>query len=222
MDTSYQSPIQKKDIWTINNFAYYESDDQIDTISDSNKQVDTSSSSNTDSVEQIDPSSDPRVDTHITDGIQKLSIRPITFKPVVIRQDLITSVQETSWDSLLRESLKPLHTISLKEIVTDRACSSAQVDRIVRNPSRAIHMTPRVNVEVFSPRHGSNSSFEKWLRNIKPLNTSVDRSADQESNSDFFCIEKISANSLPSEIVTDLYPRTRVNLVSYVLNKSPK
>ena len=35
MDTSYQSSIQKKDISTINVSAYYESDDQVDTISDS-------------------------------------------------------------------------------------------------------------------------------------------------------------------------------------------
>ena len=82
MDTSFQSHVQKKDISTINDSVYNKSNDQVDTISDSK--------------EQVDPSSDPRVDTHITDGIQKLSIRPITFEPVVIRQDLVTSVQETS------------------------------------------------------------------------------------------------------------------------------
>ena len=79
MDTSYQAPIQKKDISTINNSAYYESDDQLDTISDSK--------------EQVGPSSDPRVDNHITNRIKKLSIIPITLKPVVIGQDLVTSVR---------------------------------------------------------------------------------------------------------------------------------
>ena len=58
MDTSYQSPIQKKYISTINNSAYYELDDQVDTISDFK--------------EQVDPSSYPRIDTHITDRIKKL------------------------------------------------------------------------------------------------------------------------------------------------------
>ena len=77
-DTSFQSPIRKKDLSTINDSVYYKSDDQVDTISDSNKQV--------------DPSSDPRVDTHIIDRIRKLSVRPITLDPVVIRQDLVTSV----------------------------------------------------------------------------------------------------------------------------------
>ena len=77
MDTSFQYPIQKKDISAINNSAYYDSDDQVETISDFKEQVDTNI--------------DTRVDTHITDGIQKLSIIPITFEPVVIRQDLFMS-----------------------------------------------------------------------------------------------------------------------------------
>ena len=107
MDTSYQSLIQKKDISTINDSAYYESDDQVDTISDSK--------------EQVDPSSDPRLDTHITNGTQKLSNRTITLKPVVIGQDLVTSVQETLREGLLLKILKPLHTISVKDIFTDVA-----------------------------------------------------------------------------------------------------
>ena len=54
-NTSFQSPIKMKGISTINYFAYYESDEQVDTISDSK--------------EQVDPSSNPRLDTHITNGI---------------------------------------------------------------------------------------------------------------------------------------------------------
>ena len=116
------------------------------------------------------------VDTHITDGIQKLSFRPITFEPVVIGQDLVTSVQEKARVGLSIESLKPFHTISLKEIIMDAACNSAQVDMIFRSPSRAIHMTPKVTIEVFTPRCSSNYSFAKWSRNIEPLNTYVDGS----------------------------------------------
>ena len=41
MDILFQSPIQKKDISTINNSACYESDDQVDMISDSKEQDDT-------------------------------------------------------------------------------------------------------------------------------------------------------------------------------------
>ena len=156
MDPSYQSHIQKKDISTINNSAYYESDDQLDTISYCK--------------EQVDPSSDPRIDTHITDRIQKLSIRPITLEPVVIGQDLVMSVQETSRNGFSLKSLNPLHTISVKDIVKEAACKSAQVDRIaVRTPIKTIHNQLGVNVDVFSPRRGSNSSFTKWSRNIQAI-----------------------------------------------------
>ena len=78
MDTSFKSPIQKKDISTINYYGYNESNDQVDPISDSKERVDLVSNS--------------IVDTQITHGIQKLSIRIITFEPVVIRKDLVTSV----------------------------------------------------------------------------------------------------------------------------------
>ena len=54
----------------MNDSIYYKSDEQVDTISDSNKQV--------------DPSSDPKEETHIIDRIRKLSVRPILFEPAVI------------------------------------------------------------------------------------------------------------------------------------------
>ena len=72
MDTSFQSPIQKKDISIIKDYVYNESNYQLDTISGSK--------------EQFDPSSDPSLDTHITNKIQKLSIRPITFEHATARR----------------------------------------------------------------------------------------------------------------------------------------
>ena len=36
-DDSYQSPMKNKDVSKINNSIYYESDEQVDTISDSNR-----------------------------------------------------------------------------------------------------------------------------------------------------------------------------------------
>ena len=36
-DTSYQSPILKKDVLTINDLVYYESDEHVDTIIDASK-----------------------------------------------------------------------------------------------------------------------------------------------------------------------------------------
>ena len=74
IDTSFQYPVQKKDISTINDSGYYKSYYQVDKISDSEEQVDASRSSSTVSVKQVDPksdpSTDPRVSTHITNRIQ--------------------------------------------------------------------------------------------------------------------------------------------------------
>ena len=67
MDTLFQSPVQNKDISTINDSRYNNSNDQVDKINDTKEQVDTSSRSNTDSAKQVDQSSNPRVDTHLTD-----------------------------------------------------------------------------------------------------------------------------------------------------------
>ena len=53
--TSFQSPIQKNYLSKINDYVYYESDEEVDTISDSNKQV--------------DPRSDQKSETHIVDRI---------------------------------------------------------------------------------------------------------------------------------------------------------
>ena len=52
-DASFQSPMKKKDVSTINDSVYYESNKKVDAISYSNKQV--------------DPRSDPMADIHIFD-----------------------------------------------------------------------------------------------------------------------------------------------------------
>ena len=103
MDTSFKSPVQKKDISTINDSGYNEPDDQLGKISDTKEQVDASSRLSINSTEQVDPSSDPRVYTHITNGIQKWLIIqiPLSFEPVVIREYLFTSVQEKLREGLL-------------------------------------------------------------------------------------------------------------------------
>ena len=122
MDTSFKSPLQKKYISTINEYGYYESEDQVDKISDYEEQVDANSRSSTDSAKQVDPksdpkinpASDPRVATHVTNGIQKLLINqiPVSFEPVVSGQDLITIFRETSQEGLSRDIFKPLQIIS--------------------------------------------------------------------------------------------------------------
>ena len=62
--------MQNKDVSTINDSVYYESDKQVDTMIDSNKQV--------------YPSIDRKEETHIINRTRKLSVRPILFEPAVI------------------------------------------------------------------------------------------------------------------------------------------
>ena len=217
-NTSFQSPIQSEDESTINNSVYYESDEQVDTISDSHKQV--------------DPRSDPKADTHIFDRIRKLSVG--TFKPSVIGvigQDLVTNVQENLRMDLSLNSLSLLNTNTSEAIVIGWACKSAEVDRntlkMCMPPDRTTRShsrigTPAVNEGVFSLSRGKISSAAKWTGNIKPLDTSVHGSATQERNSDFSCIEKVGVKSLPDKTVADLDPSIRVNLVNSVLSKIPR
>ena len=60
-NTSYQSLILNKDVFKINDLVYYESDELIDTISDSKKQVDVRNN--------------PIKETHIVDRVRNLSVR---------------------------------------------------------------------------------------------------------------------------------------------------
>ena len=54
VNTSFQSPVEKRDISTINNSGNYESGNHVHKISDSEEQVDAISRSSTYSVEQVD------------------------------------------------------------------------------------------------------------------------------------------------------------------------
>ena len=54
------------------------------------------------------------------------------------------------------------------------------------------------------------------------MDTSLDGSATQERYPDLLCIEKVGGKSLPDEIVADLEPSIRVNLVNPILSKRPK
>ena len=81
---SYQYPMKKKDVSTINDSVYYELNEHVDTISDSSKQV--------------DPRNYPIKETHIVDGVSTLSVGVGLFEPAVIgvirqdRMDLVTYV----------------------------------------------------------------------------------------------------------------------------------
>ena len=56
----YHSPMKKKDVSTINDSVYNESDEHVDTISDS--------------IKQVEPINNPIKETHVVDGVRTLSI----------------------------------------------------------------------------------------------------------------------------------------------------
>ena len=62
--------MKKKDVSTINDLVYYESDEHADTRSDSSKQVDASNK--------------PITDTHIVEGIHNLSVRIVSVTHVLM------------------------------------------------------------------------------------------------------------------------------------------
>ena len=67
---SYQYHMKNKNVSTINNSIYYESDEHVDLISDSDKQV--------------DPRNDPISETHIVEMVCSLSVRVGLFEPAVV------------------------------------------------------------------------------------------------------------------------------------------
>ena len=69
-DDSCQSPMKKKDLSKINDSAYYESDEYVDTVSDSRKQV--------------DPINNPIAETHIVGVVCTLPVRVGLFETAVV------------------------------------------------------------------------------------------------------------------------------------------
>ena len=133
-------------------------DEQVDTISDSKKQV--------------DPRSDPIEETHIVDRVRILSVGVGIFEPDIIGfigNKLVTNVLENSRVELYLNSLSPLNMNTLKSFVIGSACNIVGVDRNTLNctsPDRTIQNhskigTPGVNEGVFSPSRGKTSSFAK-------------------------------------------------------------
>ena len=112
----YQSPMKKKDVWKINDSVYYESDEHVNMISDSSKQVDASN--------------EPIKETHIVYGINNLSVGVVSVKPAVIRigiigqgitqgvingeRTLTATLSLTSWQILARYSLTRIRFNSIQ------------------------------------------------------------------------------------------------------------
>ena len=101
--------MKKKDVITIINSEYNDSDEHVDSISYSTKQVDTIN--------------DPMKETCIVDGVRTLSIGFGILKPDVIiiivqdSTDLVTHVLTNSSEQLSMTILSPLNTFQSKAFV---------------------------------------------------------------------------------------------------------
>ena len=113
--------MKNKDVSIINDSIYNESDEHVDTISDSRKQVDTRKY--------------PIKETHVVNGVLTLSIEVGPLNPDVIgiiRQDSIdpvTHLLTNSSEQLSITSLSPLNTFQSKVFVIDLQCESVEGNR---------------------------------------------------------------------------------------------
>ena len=180
---------------------YYECDKQVDDINDSKEQVDARNWLNNDSAEQVDhindseklvvaksnPSSDPKVATHTTNGYftQKLFISRFAPKitPVVIGPiNLLITVNVVGIQDIL--SLR--QTVLPKASVTDAARSCARifrgtpgkVRRTDRNgaTTRDISSDENSRLSSPSPLSNPNSVYPASFRNqevISPSHPSI-------------------------------------------------
>ena len=98
--------MKKKDVSTINDYVYYDSDEHVDTISDSSKHV--------------DPINDPILDTHIDDRFRTLSVRVRLFEPAVVVGGIIGPVTNILENSSV-------------ELPLGSQCNSVRVNRNILN-----------------------------------------------------------------------------------------
>ena len=219
--------MKKKDVSKINNSVYNESDEHVDTITDSSKQVDARN--------------DPIKETHIVNGISTLSIRVGSLEPSVIviigqgstplRTNLLTNVLTNSSEQLSMTSSYPLNMFQSKAFLIglqeksvggDRniICSSRDSRNSMGNHSRI--GTPGVKKYVFSPISDTNSNLLSCTGNIEKFDTHVHGSATQERNLELSCIEAVGVKSIFPEIVKEFNSSVQVKLANSFLSESPK
>ena len=194
--------MKNKDVSTINDSVYNESDEHVDTISDFSKQVDARNN--------------PIKETHIVERISNLSIAVGSLEPAVIgiiRQgstNLVTHGLTNSSEQLSMMSSSPLITFQSKPFVIgsqdksaggnrNSICTSRDSRNSMGNHSRI--GTPVVNKDIFSTRSDTTSNLLSCTGSINKFDTHVHESATQERNLDSSCIEEVGVKSILPEIV---------------------
>ena len=196
-DDVYTSPMKKKYVSIINDSVYYESDEHADTISDSSKPVDASKK--------------PIKDTHIVEGINKLSVGVGSVKPAVIRvrivgqgiaqgningttnigSNIVTDILTNSIKQLLETNTFQLNSLQSETLVIGpQEKSMNRTNRIISMPSDSRNIsrnrinridTLGVNKDVWSVIVTTSTVLSN-ADNIEKFDTSVQSSTTQERN----------------------------------------
>ena len=190
-------------------------DENVDTISDSRKQVDARN--------------DPIKETHIVDRVCNLSVGFGSLEPAVIRigiigqgssqintnlvtnivTNLVTNVLKNSSKQLFNTNLSLLNTFKSKAFVIGSQDESVESNRMIictsidsknirGNNSRI--GTPGVNEEVWSPGSDRTSNVLSCTNNIKKFETLVHGSTTQERNLESSCTEEVGVKSIFPEL----------------------
>ena len=189
--------MKKKDVSTINDLVYYESDENVDMISDSCKQVDASN--------------DPIKDTHIVDRIDNLSVGVVYVEPAVIGvgiigqgitqgiinggmdigSNLVTKLLTNSSKILFDVNTFQLNTLQSETLVIGPQDESVKRNnRIICTPSdsrnnRGEHVsridTPGVNEDIWNVIDRT-SNVLSCTDNVEKFDTIFHSSTTQERN----------------------------------------
>ena len=203
--------MKNKYVSTINDSVYYESDEHVDMISGSSKQVDSSNN--------------PIKDTHIVDRINNLSVRVVSIEPDVIEvgiigqgitqgvinggtnigSKLITNVLTNSSKILFDTNTFQLNTLQSETLVIgpqDESVKSS--NRIICTPSDSRNIkgghisridTPGVNEDIWSVIN-TTSNVLSCMDNVKKFDTINHSSTTQERNLESSKIKEVGVKSV--------------------------
>ena len=229
--------MKNKDVSTVSDSVYNESDEHVDTISDTNKQVDARNK--------------PIKETHIVDGINTLSVEVGSVESAVIiigiiRQgitqviinggtnvgsNLVTNVLTNSREILFDRNMFQLNTLQSEAFVIGPQDESVESNRkiictlsdsrnIGRNHISSIE-NPRVNKEILHI-YDTTSNVLSYTDNVKKFNTLVYGSTTQERTMESSRIKEVGVKSIFPEIGKEPDSSVLVKLTNYVLSKSPR
>ena len=219
--------MKNKDVSTINDSVYYGSDDHVDTISDS--------------IKQVDASNEPINETRIVDGINNLSVGVRSVEPAVmgvgiigqgitqgvinggtnIGSNLVTNVLTNYSKILFDTNTFQLNTLQSEALVIGPQDESVKSNnRIICTPRdirniRGEHIsridTPGVNEDIWSVID-TTSNVLSCTDNVEKFDTIVHSSTTQERNLESSRIKEVGVKSIFPEIGKEPDPSVRVNL----------